>query len=82
MFKIVHAREEGNNDFCYIFPRFFTKKIIFLCVQDQVGEVLRKSGISVLTTSLCNIAAFLAAALIPIPAMRAFCCQVLQGLYK
>merc|ERR550532_1106029 len=43
--------------------------------QDQVGEVMRKAGLSVLTTALCNVAAFLAAALIPIPALRAFCFQ-------
>merc|ERR550532_519986 len=43
--------------------------------QDQVGEVMRKAGVSVVTTALCNVAAFLAAALIPIPALRAFCFQ-------
>ena len=43
--------------------------------QDQVGEVMRKSGISVILTHMCNIAAFMAAALIPIPAMRSFCFQ-------
>ena len=47
-----------------------------------MGEVLRKSGISVILTHMCNIAAFCAAALIPIPAMRAFCFQaaILLGL--
>ena len=44
-------------------------------LQDQVGEVMRKAGVSVVTTALCNVAAFLAAALIPIPALRAFCFQ-------
>ena len=44
-------------------------------VQDQVAEVLRKAGVSVVTTAVCNVAAFLAAALIPIPALRAFCFQ-------
>jgi len=50
--------------------------------QDQVGEVLRKAGVSVLTTAICNVAAFLSAALIPIPALRAFCFQaaLLTGL--
>ena len=43
--------------------------------QDQVGEVMRKAGVSVLTTATCNIAAFLAAAMIPIPALRSFCFQ-------
>merc|ERR550532_1602700 len=44
-------------------------------VQDQVGEVLRKAGVSVVTTAVCNVSAFLAAALIPIPALRSFCFQ-------
>jgi patched 1 protein len=43
--------------------------------QDQVGEVLRRSGTSVLLTSVCNIAAFMAAGVIPIPALRAFAFQ-------
>eukprot|EP00095_Tigriopus_kingsejongensis_P000792 maker-scaffold67_size430214-snap-gene-3.36 protein:Tk00792 transcript:maker-scaffold67_size430214-snap-gene-3.36-mRNA-1 annotation:"patched 1 " len=43
--------------------------------ENIIGDVLRKAGISVLLMSLCNIAAFLAAALIPIPALRAFSLQ-------
>merc|ERR1719270_2959174 len=43
--------------------------------QDQVGEVMRKAGVSVVTTAVCNVAAFLAAAMIPIPALRSFCFQ-------
>ena len=47
-----------------------------------MGEVLRKCGVSVLTTAVCNVAAFLSAALIPIPALRSFCMQaaLLTGL--
>ena len=37
--------------------------------------MLRKAGVSVTTTSLCHVAAFLSAAIIPIPAMRSFCFQ-------
>jgi len=50
--------------------------------QDQVGEVLRKAGVSVVTIAVCNVAAFLSAALIPIPALRSFCFQaaLLTGL--
>lgn len=40
-----------------------------------MGEVLKRTGVSVLLTGTCNIAAFLAAAVIPIPALRAFALQ-------
>ena len=43
--------------------------------QGQIGECLRRSGVSVLVTSLCYLCAFLAAAVIPIPALRAFSFQ-------
>ncbi|GBP11019.1 Protein patched [Eumeta japonica] len=43
--------------------------------EERTGLVLKKSGLSVLLTSLCNILAFLAAALLPIPALRVFCLQ-------
>ena len=36
---------------------------------------MRKAGVSVVTTAVCNVAAFLAAAMIPIPALRSFCFQ-------
>ena len=52
------------------------KFLTFSLIQDQVGSVMRKCGVSVMTTSICNIAAFTAAAIIPIPAMRSFCFQV------
>jgi hypothetical protein len=50
--------------------------MVLLMLQDQVGEVMRKSGVSVVTTTVCNLAAFMAASLIPIPAMRSFCWTV------
>ena len=66
-----------------IFPPFLTSSLTLISFpQDQVGEVLRKAGVSVLTTTICNVAAFLSAALIPIPALRSFCFQaaLLTGL--
>ena len=48
---------------------------IFHILQDRIGEVLKRTGMSVLLTGGCNIAAFLAAAVIPIPALRAFALQ-------
>lgn len=44
--------------------------------EERTGLVLKKSGLSVLLASLCNVLAFLAAALLPIPALRVFCLQV------
>lgn len=44
--------------------------------EERTGLVLKKSGLSVLLASLCNVIAFLAAALVPIPALRVFCLQV------
>ncbi|KOB76937.1 putative hedgehog receptor, partial [Operophtera brumata] len=43
--------------------------------EERTGLVLKKSGLSVLLASLCNVMAFLAAALLPIPALRVFCLQ-------
>ena len=44
--------------------------------QNHVGEVLKRAGVSVLLTSLCNVMAFLSAAILPIPALRYFALQV------
>ncbi|XP_037090839.1 protein patched-like [Pollicipes pollicipes] len=44
-------------------------------VQDRVGELMRRAGVSVLLTSLCNVMAFLSAAILPIPALRSFSLQ-------
>ena len=50
---------------------------MFLCAsQNHVGEVLKRAGVSVLLTSLCNVMAFLSAAILPIPALRYFSLQV------
>ena len=45
-------------------------------LQQQTGECLRRTGVSVLLTSLINMAGFFIAAIIPIPALRAFVMQV------
>jgi len=44
--------------------------------QELTGECLKRIGVTILLTSLCNSSAFFIAAIIPIPAMRAFCLQV------
>lgn len=44
--------------------------------QEQTGECLKRTGVSVLLTSISNVCAFFAAAIIPVPALRAFALQV------
>ncbi|KAL0278830.1 UNVERIFIED_CONTAM: hypothetical protein PYX00_000524 [Menopon gallinae] len=44
-------------------------------IDEQTGVVLKKTGLSVLMTSLCIMCTFFAAALIPIPALRVFSLQ-------
>ncbi|RUS84707.1 hypothetical protein EGW08_007535 [Elysia chlorotica] len=43
--------------------------------QEVTGEVLKRTGVTVLLTSLSNMMAFFTAAIIPIPALRAFALQ-------
>ncbi|KRX40231.1 Protein patched -like protein 1 [Trichinella murrelli] len=43
---------------------------------DQIGMLLKETGLSALLTSVNNILAFLVGALLPIPALRSFCIQV------
>ncbi|KFQ72546.1 Protein patched 1, partial [Phaethon lepturus] len=63
IFLLVHAfSETGQN-----------KRIPF---EDRTGECLKRTGASVALTSISNVTAFFMAALIPIPALRAFSLQV------
>ncbi|XP_063512730.1 protein patched homolog 2 isoform X7 [Pongo pygmaeus] len=43
--------------------------------QERMGECLQRTGTNVVLTSINNVAAFLMAALVPIPALRAFSLQ-------
>ncbi|XP_048383214.1 protein patched homolog 1 isoform X1 [Stegostoma tigrinum] len=62
IFLLAHAfSETGHN-----------KKIPF---EDRTGECLKRTGASVALTSISNVTAFFMAALIPIPALRAFSLQ-------
>lgn len=45
-------------------------------MQNEAGELLKRTGFTILLTSLTNSAAFLIAALVPIPALRVFSLQV------
>ncbi|XP_069128023.1 protein patched homolog 1-like [Argopecten irradians] len=62
MFLIAHTYYENGN-----------KKTI--AYTDQTAECLKRTGVSVLLTSLNNMLAFFSAAIIPIPALRAFSLQ-------
>ncbi|KAL0979128.1 hypothetical protein UPYG_G00181100 [Umbra pygmaea] len=62
VFLLAHAfSETGQN-----------KRIRF---EDRTGECLKRTGASVALTSISNVTAFFMAALIPIPALRAFSLQ-------
>uniref|UniRef100_A0A8C2KXQ0 Patched 1 n=1 Tax=Cyprinus carpio TaxID=7962 RepID=A0A8C2KXQ0_CYPCA len=62
VFLLAHAfSETGQN-----------KRIPF---EDRTGECLKRTGASVALTSISNVTAFFMAALIPIPALRAFSFQ-------
>uniref|UniRef100_UPI00398F6AC7 protein patched homolog 1 n=1 Tax=Pristiophorus japonicus TaxID=55135 RepID=UPI00398F6AC7 len=62
VFLLAHAfSETGHN-----------KRIPF---EDRTGECLKRTGASVALTSISNVTAFFMAALIPIPALRAFSLQ-------
>ncbi|XP_064624757.1 protein patched homolog 1-like isoform X2 [Lineus longissimus] len=62
MFLMVHAFGEHT----------YKKDIPYM---EQTGEVLKRTGVSILLTSLCNMFAFFLAAIIPIPALRVFTLQ-------
>lgn len=47
----------------------------FVSSQEQTGLLLKKTGLSILLTSLSNMCAMFAAAIIPIPALRVFSLQ-------
>ncbi|KAJ6669628.1 hypothetical protein lerEdw1_000177 [Lerista edwardsae] len=65
VFLLAHAfSETGQN-----------KRIPF---EDRTGECLKRTGASVALTSISNVTAFFMAALIPIPALRAFSLQDLK----
>ncbi|CAI9725752.1 protein patched homolog 1-like [Octopus vulgaris] len=60
MFLIAHTYAENSNNIPFM---------------ERTGECLKRTGVSVLLTSVTNIMGFLAAAIIPIPALRAFSLQ-------
>ncbi|PNJ71383.1 PTCH1 isoform 19, partial [Pongo abelii] len=69
VFLLAHAfSETGQN-----------KRIPF---EDRTGECLKRTGASVALTSISNVTAFFMAALIPIPALRAFSLQYILMAHR
>ncbi|KAL4236598.1 Protein patched 1 [Mactra antiquata] len=62
MFLITHTYgENANND--------------HIPFKEQTGECLKRTGTTILLTSVSNMLAFFSAVIIPIPALRVFCIQ-------
>lgn len=50
--------------------------------KDEVGMLMKETGMSVMMASINNILSFLAGTLLPIPALRSFCAQVSFSLHR
>ncbi|XP_016816991.1 protein patched homolog 2 isoform X1 [Pan troglodytes] len=62
-------------DDVFLLAHAFTEALPGTPLQERMGECLQRTGTSVVLTSINNMAAFLMAALVPIPALRAFSLQ-------
>ncbi|CAJ0585861.1 unnamed protein product, partial [Mesorhabditis spiculigera] len=49
--------------------------VVIMTGRDELGMLMRETGMSILCTSINNILSFLAGTLLPIPALRSFCAQ-------
>ncbi len=52
------------------------RDIIKVVSHDELGFLLKETGLSVLLTSINNVLAFVAGGLLPVPALKSFCNQV------
>ncbi|CAB3404594.1 unnamed protein product [Caenorhabditis bovis] len=50
-------------------------EIINICGKNEIGVLLKETGMSVMVTSINNILAFISGYVLPIPALRSFCSQ-------
>lgn len=57
------------------------KEIVKCAHRDEIGLLLKETGLSALLTSINNIVAFLAGSVMPVPALRDFCLQVINILF-
>ncbi|XP_013013519.2 protein patched homolog 2 isoform X2 [Cavia porcellus] len=62
-------------DDVFLLAHSFTKAPLSTPLQERMGECLQRTGTSVTLTSVSNMVAFFSAALVPIPALRAFSLQ-------
>ncbi|KAM6919364.1 protein patched homolog 1 [Lycodopsis pacificus] len=62
-------------DDMFLLAHSFTEAGINIPFKDRTGDCLRRTGTSVALTSINNMIAFFMAALVPIPALRAFSLQ-------
>nr|XP_054346398.1 protein patched homolog 2 isoform X4 [Pongo pygmaeus] len=62
-------------DDVFLLAHAFTEALPGTPLQERMGECLQRTGTNVVLTSINNVAAFLMAALVPIPALRAFSLQ-------
>uniref|UniRef100_A0A8C4WDZ0 Patched 2 n=1 Tax=Gopherus evgoodei TaxID=1825980 RepID=A0A8C4WDZ0_9SAUR len=62
-------------DDMFLLAHAFTETSQHIPFKERTGECLRRTGTSVALTSISNMIAFLMAALVPIPALRAFSLQ-------
>ena len=60
----------------YVLDQVIIVNIFPWLIQEQTGECLKRTGTTVLLTSVTNMLAFFSAVIIPIPALRAFALQV------
>uniref|UniRef100_A0A8C9EJF0 Patched 2 n=2 Tax=Pavo cristatus TaxID=9049 RepID=A0A8C9EJF0_PAVCR len=63
-------------DDMFLLAHAFTETSQHIPFKERTGECLRRTGTSVALTSVSNMIAFFMAALVPIPALRAFSLQV------
>ncbi|KAK6302637.1 hypothetical protein J4Q44_G00269920 [Coregonus suidteri] len=63
-------------DDMFLLAHSFTETGINIPFKERTGDCLRRTGTSVALTSINNMIAFFMAALVPIPALRAFSLQV------
>ncbi|BFZ16560.1 hypothetical protein BsWGS_19599 [Bradybaena similaris] len=62
-------------DDMFLIAHTFYENADHVPTQELTGEVLKKTGVTVVLTSVTNMLAFFTAAIIPVPALRAFSLQ-------
>ncbi|CAG5128611.1 unnamed protein product, partial [Candidula unifasciata] len=62
-------------DDMFLIAHTFYENADHVPTQELTGEVLKKTGVTVVLTSVSNMLAFFTAAIIPVPALRAFSLQ-------